>query len=244
MKLWKFLVDAQVGSRRHCFDLILKGQVSVNNTVNERPLSEIDPQKDVINIEDKKVKPVKGVFDPVYIMMNKPSGVICSRKDEKGRFTLYDLIKHKNLSKKHLIYAGRLDYKTEGLIFLTNDGDFVNLLTHPRYNVLKYYYVEIKGSLEDRDVKRMTRGISSENVLYKVKEVKILSRAPRSTRMIIVLNEGKNREIRNIFLILRYKVKYLKRIQMGPFKLDGKLEPGEYKLVSKKEIQKFMNRFQ
>ena len=128
MKLLKVLINSNVGSRRFCFNLILDGKVKINNKVITQPLYEIAPEKDTIKVEDKIIKIDKEIFKPTYIMMYKPAGVICSLKDEKNRPTLFELIKHKQLKKRHLFYVGRLDFKTEGLIFITNDGDFANII--------------------------------------------------------------------------------------------------------------------
>jgi len=239
IKLLKFLVDSDIGSRRYCFNLIRAGKVSVNNKTITQPLYLITPETDKIKVENKEIKIKKEILEPVYIMMNKPAGVICSLKDKKGRPTIFDLLKHKNLKRKHLFYTGRLDFKTEGLIFITNDGEFANFITHPRYNVLKYYYVEIKKMLTDDEIKRMKKGIYTKEEIYKIKDLKIISRDEKHTNLIIVLNEGKNREIRKIFQVLKHKIKYLKRTRIGPFRLDPKLKPGEYKLISKRIIEKF-----
>jgi len=173
--------------------------------------------------------------------MNKPNGVVCTLKDEMGRTTIFDLIKHKEIKIKHLFYAGRLDYKTEGAIFITNDGEFANLITHPRYNVLKHYYAEIKGEILDKDIEHIKKGIHFEGEFYKIKDIKIISRNKKFSALTITLNEGKNREIRKIFQITKYKIKYLKRYKIGPFEIPQDLLPGYYKLISRKEIEKFKN---
>ncbi len=236
--LLKILSNNNIGSRRKCFELIRNGNVEVNNKVIRDPSFLIDIEKDKIRVEGESIK-IKKV-NPVYIMMNKPIGVLSSSFSENGKLTLFDLLHHKDLKKIKLFNVGRLDFNSEGLIFLTNDGEFANKIIRPANKVLKHYIVEIKGNIKDEHIQRMKKGIYTYETRYKVEDVIIIKRSNKFTRLRIILNEGKNREIRNIFRILKYKIKKLKRVQIGPFKLPASLRPGEYKLISKKEIEKFL----
>ena len=231
--LLKFLTNSNIGARRFCFDLIKEGNIRVNDKIADQPMLEINPE-DKIYYDDKLVRFKKELFEPVYIMLNKPQKFICSVKNENGKPSIMNLIKHKNLKKKHLFPVGRLDFLTEGLIFITNDGYFTNYLTQAKNRIPKHYYVEIKGKITENDLEKIRKGIRAGRTTFHVKNVRLISATKKISKLIIVLIEGKNREIRNIFSYLKYKIKYLKRFQIGPFKLDPALKPGEYKLISVK----------
>ncbi len=238
--LLKFLIYSNIGSRRVCFNLIKNGFIRINTQTVYQPLYKLVPE-DKVYCEDKLVKYSNELIKPVYIMLYKPQKYICSLKDENNKPSIMRLIRHKNLNKKHLFPVGRLDFLTEGLIFITNDGYFADYILRAKNKVLKSYYIEIKGKIGEEDIKKINRGIYTEKEVYRVEDIKILS-AHKSSKLMIVLSEGKNREIRNIFSILKYKIKYLKRTKIGPFKLDGELKPGEYKLISKRKIDSFLRK--
>jgi len=240
--LLKILTAHNVGSRRYCFDLIKTGLVEVNNKVITDPAFEIDKQKDKIKVEGERLKLTE--VKKIYIMLNKPQGYLSSTKSQDNKKTLFDLIKHKKLKKIKLFNVGRLDFKTEGLIFLTNDGDFAKYIIMPRYKVLKHYIVEVKGKFPDELLTKVKKGIYSREGKYKVEDIKILDRKNKYTRLEIILNEGKNREIRNIFAILKYKITLIRRVKIGPFSLPKSLKPGQYKLISSRQIDKFIKSFQ
>lgn len=234
--LLKYLMQANLGSRRFCFNLITTGEIRVNDTVEEQPLRTIK-KTDRVYYNNKQIIIESPDKNLVYIMLNKPAGYISASKDQDNKPSILRLIRHKNLKDLHLFPVGRLDFLTEGLIFITNDGDFAHYLTHPANLIEKHYLVEIKGTLTPEDTVRLKKGVFGRGILYKVKNVKVLSTG-RTSRLIVVLEEGKNREIRNIFAILRHKIKYLKRIQIHTIRLDNKLKPGQYKLISRREILK------
>ena len=240
--LLKFLTNSNVGSRRTCFNIITKGHVRVNNRKIDQPLFEINTA-DKIYYDDKLIKYDTRKFIPVYIMLNKPKGYICSVTDENDKPSILNLIKHKDLKNKHLFPVGRLDYLTEGFLFITNDGHFANYLLKAKNKVIKHYYVEIKGEISDDHVKSIKKGIYTKEEAYRVEDIRVLSAGFKTSRIVLSLIEGKNREIRNIFAFLKYKVKILKRFQIGPFKLDTKLKSGEYKLISKDTISKKLPAF-
>lgn len=238
LTLLKFLIKVNIGSRRYCFDLIKNGEIAVNDKIIAQPLF-IVRENDKVFYSNKQLKVKTVQEDLVYIMMNKPSGVICSVEDQDNKPSILRLIKHKNLSKLHLFPVGRLDYLTEGLIFITNDGEFAHYLTHPKNKIEKHYYVEIKGLITNKEVLQIKKGIYTKEARYKAKDVKIISAHQKISKLRVILDEGKNREIRNIFAILKHKIKTLKRIQIHTLKLDGKLRPGDYKLISKREMAKY-----
>ncbi len=233
--LLKFLVASKIGSRRFCFNAIKDKEIRINDQVKTDPLYVLK-SNDLVFYQDQQIKHDPSAFEKVYIMMNKPKGYICSLQDHESKPSIMKLIHHKNLNRLHLFPVGRLDFLTEGLIFITNDGDFTNYITHPRYTVLKEYYVEIKGKIIEQNIKRMKKGFYTEEGVYRVEKVDIISTHEKESRMILTLNEGKNREIRNIFAILKHKIKKLQRIKIGPITLDKHLKPGEYKLLPKKVI--------
>ncbi len=230
--LLKFLTNSNIGARRFCFDLIKQGDIRVNDKIISQPMFEIHAQ-DKIYYDDRLIKFKEDSTKPVYIMLNKPQKYICSLTNENEKPSIMNLIKHKNLRKKHLFPVGRLDFLTEGLIFITNDGDFANFLTQAKNKIPKHYYVEIKGKITETDIRIIQNGIMSGKTIFNVKDIRVVSAAKKISKLIIVLTEGKNREIRNIFAYLKYKIRYLKRFQIGPFKLDPELNPGEYKLIKR-----------
>jgi len=237
--LLKFLTNSKIGSRRFCFDLIVDGNIKVNDKIIYQPMFKIRPENKIY-YDNKQVKFNKVFFEPVYIMLYKPREFICSVTSERDKPSILNLIKHRDLKKKHLFPVGRLDYLTEGLIFITNDGYFANYLLQDRNKVPKHYYVEIKRQITEKHIEKIQKGIYTIEAVYRVQDVKLLSANKKVSKLFLVLVEGKNREIRNIFAYLKYKIKILKRFRIGPFKLDPKLKPGEYKLISKREIYKLL----
>ncbi len=241
IKLIKYLVIAGAGSRRECQRLLVDDRVTVNGQPVHQPSMSIDPQKDKITL-DKRLLKVEAP-DFYYVLLNKPVATICSHNDDKGRKTIYSLIKHKYLSEAGLFSAGRLDYNTSGLIILTNDGEFANLLTHPRYEVKKEYIVEIKRPLDADLIRRMLRGVRIDEEILKFEKIYVLKTGKKGAIVKIILNEGKNREIRRMMQFFNVTIRSIHRTKMGPFVL-GDLLNGEYKLMKKSEIEAFRRSFQ
>ncbi len=223
VRINKFLAEAGVGSRRQNEQAIRLGKVSVNG----RPakLGElIDPKRDVIMLDGKKVVSNHNL---VYIMLNKPVGVISSVRDERGRKTVLDLVK----IGQRIYPVGRLDYNSSGLILLTNDGDMVLKLTHPRYHLPKKYLVEVKPVLQQSHIDALTKGIKLEVSTTLPAEVVRLGK----TKFQITLYQGLKRQIREMCKALGLTVVTLHRTDIGPLNI-GDLKPGQHRYLTNKEI--------
>lgn len=240
IKLIKFLVLAQAGSRRDCQRMLVEDRISVNGEPNHQPSFPINPEKDKVALDGKSLTlPQTG---SIYIRMNKPVGTICTHEDPHGRKTVYSLLHHRNLSSAGLFSAGRLDFNTSGLLILTNDGAFANYLTHPRYDVKKEYIVHIKRPLDKDLIRRMLKGVRIDEQTYKFDRLYVLKEGPKSSIIRVVLNEGKNREIRKVMQFFKVTIRSIERIKMGPFLL-GNLPSGQYQLIKKSEVEEFKNKF-
>src|SRR5690242_6149457 len=168
VRLQKFLADAGVASRRASEQLILAGQVQVNGQLVRQLGSKVDPLHDRVTVDGKPVREKR----KLYVVLNKPRGCVCSRKDEYDRPTIYELLPREWTN----IYSvGRLDYDTEGLIFLTNDGEFALRLTHPRYRVLKKYLATVEGRVAPNVLGQLTRGIVHEGEKLKAEKTRLLT---------------------------------------------------------------------
>ncbi len=235
-RLQKVLAEAGIGSRRACEDLIEQGLVTVNGeTVMELP-AWVDPARDRIVADGKRVKPAEA---PIYIMLFKPRGTVSTNADPEGRPRAIDLVDHP--LKPRLYPVGRLDLDSSGLLLLTNDGELANRLTHPRYGIHKVYEVTVRGSLSAEDVAKLEEGIylhdhqRGRGSKTRPVRLKFLKRDRDRTRLLMELREGRNRQIRRMMLELGHPVKKLRRIQMGPLRLKG-LAVGEWRSLTAKEV--------
>lgn len=174
----------------------------------------------------------------LYVALNKPSGYICTRRDPESRKIISELLP---TEWSHLAPVGRLDYASEGLIFLTNDGDFALKLTHPRYGVRKKYRVTIEGRVDQALADKLTKGMMHEGEMLKAERVRILATNNSSSLLEIELAEGKNRELRRMFEVLGRKVIKLQRVQIGPIKL-GELRTGRWRTLTEAEIESLLAR--
>lgn len=221
IRLNKFLSSCGVASRRHSDELIAQGKVMVNGKVITTAGVSINEKKDKV-IYDGKELSLPSSF--VYIKLNKPKGYICSTSDEKGRKTIYDLIK----TDERLFSVGRLDYDTEGLIILTNDGDFANKIAHPSFSLEKEYQVTIEGKILESELAVMRKGAVVDGERMPPAKVKILATEEKSTKLSVIINEGQNRQVRRMFEAIGRVIVLLKRVRIGDVKLGG-LSRGEYR---------------
>lgn len=228
MRLNKFLSNSGVASRRKCEEIILEGKVFVNGKAVTELGTVINEKKDKVTIEGKLIK-LPSSF--VYIKLNKPKGYACTAKDEKGRKTIYDLVK----CEERLFSIGRLDYDTEGLIILTNDGDFANKIGHPKYNIEKEYRVTIEGEVKESEMAVMRKGVVVDGERMPSARVEWLSFENGFTKLSIVIDEGQNRQVRRMFEAIGKTIKLLKRVRIGGVKLGG-LSRGEYRDLSEQEL--------
>lgn len=223
MRLDRVLANASVGSRTQVKNMVKNGRVSVNGKIALASSMMVDPNQDVIRIDDEILQYAKYQ----YLMLYKPAGYISATE---GRYdpTVLELVPNY----KGLFPCGRLDKDTEGLLLMTNDGRLAHNLLSPKKHVEKEYYVEHQLPLSQEDVLCIERGIRYKNITYKGAKLKILD----DLQSTIILQEGKYHEIKNIFLAISNKVTYLKRIRMKNLILDETLKKGEYRPLSEEEI--------
>jgi 23S rRNA pseudouridine2605 synthase len=234
VRLQKFLAEAGVASRRASEQFIVLGRVTVNGQTVTELGTKIDPARDKIAVDGKSLKPKR----KLYVAMNKPPGYICTKRDPESRKIISELLPDEW---SNLVPVGRLDCASEGLLFLTNDGDFCLKLTHPRYGVRKKYRVTIDGRVDQEMAERLTKGMKHEGELLKAERARILATGNGSSLMEIELAEGKNRELRRMFEVLGRAVTKLQRIQIGPIKL-GELRPGRWRTLTDTEIKSLLSK--
>ena len=213
MRLSKYLAECGVCSRRKADELIAEGRVGVNGKkVTEQGVDV--GEKDIVYVDGKKVVRVTHYE---YIMFNKPKGCVTTCSDEKGRKTVYDYLD----TSRRLVPVGRLDYDSEGLLLFTDDGELTFRLTHPSSAVPKTYIVKIEGSIQESDLAILRKGATYEGVKYSRCKVKLLGEENGLSRLEVVITEGKNREIRNMFAAVEKNVVFLKRTAIGDLRLGG-----------------------
>ena len=232
VRLQKFLAEAGVASRRAGEQIILAGRVAVNGQTVRELGTKVEAPGDRVTVDGKPVRSRR----KLYVALHKPRGCACTRKDELGRPTVGEW-----LPKEwgNLYPVGRLDFNTEGLIFLTNDGAFSLRLTHPRYGVRKRYEVTVVGRVTAATLAELTRGIFTEGERLKAAKAKLLASGPSESQVELELTEGKNREVRRMFETLGLIVKRLVRTQIGPIKL-GQLKPGRWRTLTETEIKSLL----
>jgi len=232
-RLQKFLSEAGVASRRAGEEIIRAGRVSVNgHTVSELG-TKVDPLHDHVSVDGRPVH----VKRKIYLALNKPRGLVCSRKDEQGRPTVYDLLPREWT---HLHSVGRLDFNSEGLLFLTNDGEFSLHLTHPRYGVAKTYVATVEGRVGPEMLRRCIQGLTYEGEHFKAEKARLISSSHSQSVVELVLAEGKYREVRRLFEAQGRVVKRLQRIQIGKIKLE-QLRPGRWRTLTPAEIKSLLS---
>lgn len=228
MRLNKFLSNSGVASRRKCDELIKEGKVFVNGKQVRELGIVVNEKKDKVTVEGKVIS-LPSSF--VYIKLNKPKGYACSASDEKGRKTIYDLID----CDERLFSIGRLDYDTEGLIILTNDGDFANKVAHPKYNIEKEYRVTIEGDIKESELAVMRKGVVIDGERMPSARVEKLSQDDKYTKLSVVIDEGQNRQVRRMFEAIGKSIRLLKRVRIGQVRLGG-LSRGDYKDLTEEEL--------
>lgn len=228
MRLNKFLSNSGVASRRKCDELISQGKVFVNGKVVSELGLQINEKKDKVMVEGKQIK-LPSSF--VYIKLNKPKGYACTTADEKGRKTIYELID----TDERLFSIGRLDYDTEGLILLTNDGDFANKVAHPKYAIEKEYRVTVEGQIKESELAVLRKGVVVDGERMPSAKVEFLSEDDKFTKLSVVIDEGQNRQIRRMFEAIGKSIRLLKRVRIGQVRLGG-LKRGDYRDLTEDEL--------
>ncbi len=226
-RLQKVLAAAGVESRRKCEELILDGSVRVNRKVVDKLPAFVDPEKDIITVNGKKVRAAR----KVYFLLNKPKGVICANFDPQGRKKAIDIV----TSRERIFSVGRLDADTTGIIILTNDSELANQLTHPRYEVPKTYVAKLKGEVSGEAVEKLKRGIWLAEGKTARASVKILRRSYKESLLEITIREGLNRQIRRMLAKVGLPVKSLKRTRIGKLNARG-LGVGKFRTLTEAEV--------
>lgn len=228
-RLNKYLAHAGVGSRRYCDDLIARGRVSIDGAVVREMGTRIDPETQQVTVDGQPLHQER----PVYWLLNKPPGYLCTNNDPDGRPLALDLVPH---IPQRVYTVGRLDEDSEGLLLLTNDGDLAHKLMHPRFGVFKTYVVQVAGKPSAADLNKLLEGVWLSDGHVRARRVKKFKTQGDSAWLEIVLSEGKNREIRRMLARLEHKVLRLRRIAIGPIKLD-RLKPGKSRKLHPDEIE-------
>lgn len=233
MRLNKFLSTAGVASRRKCDELIKDGKIYVNGKVQSNLGTVIDEKKDVVEYLGERVN-LPSSF--IYLKMNKPKGYACTASDEKGRKTIFDLLEDKSV---RLFNVGRLDYDTEGLIFLTNDGEFANSVIHPKFQIEKEYIVTVEGVMKESEFAVLRKGAVINGERMPSARVNPISFDGKVTKLSVVITEGQNHQVRRMFEAIGRDIKLLKRVRIGSVHL-GNLYRGKTKPMTAEEVESFL----
>ena len=233
VRLQKHLSECGIASRRKAEELIAAGKVKINGHIAEIG-SKVDPKRDKVTVRGRAVVPVN---EKVYIMLNKPRGFVTTMSDELGRKTVSDLVSDAG---NRIFPVGRLDRDSEGLLIMTNDGDFANKLTHPSSHVNKTYRVTVKGAAEEEQLLKMKEGILLDGRKTLPCDCFVAERKPDRTVLIFVLNEGRNRQIRRMCEAVGLEVLRLKRTEIAGVKL-GMLPQGKWRPLNEREMRRLTN---
>ena len=229
IRLQKVIAAAGLASRREAEEMIVNGRVEVNGRLVTELGTRVYPASDVIRVDGSRIPPQR---HHVYLALNKPKGVVSTLDDPEGRPTLKNYLPRKS---GRLFHVGRLDAETEGLIILTNDGDFAQKLSHPSFEIDKVYIVEVEGVMDNPALKRLSKGVSLEDGFVKADKVRLVSRSSNKTLVEITLHSGRNRVVRRLLEAVGFPVQRLARTRIGPIRL-GNLASGQTRELTLAEI--------
>lgn len=228
IRLNKYMADCGVDSRRNCDKIILENRVRVNR----KPVSElgfmVNELNDTVTVDGKKIV-LKN--KNVYIMLHKPKGYITTVKDEKDRKTVMELVD----VKARVYPVGRLDFDTEGLLILTNDGDMTYKLTHPKHEVSKTYVARIEGEITESEMNSLRKGVEIDGKKTAPAKVKLVEKTDDGCKLELVIHEGRNHQVKKMFEVIGKQVVFLKRTEMGDIRLGG-LGRGKWRYLNDKEL--------
>ena len=230
LRIQKFISDCGIMSRRAAEEAIVRGEITVNGEAAEIGMK-IDPESDVVEVKGKIVKP-RGSRRYEYLMLNKPRGYVTTMSDDRNRPCVADLVKEVGT---RVYPVGRLDYDSEGLLILTDDGALANKMMHPSGHVPKVYHVKTDSEIDASTIKALSKPFDLDGYITKPAECAIVKQNPKSTVISVTIGEGRNRQIRRMFESLDLNVVYLRRVAIGQIKL-GNLKPGEWKRLSGAQI--------
>lgn len=228
-RLQKVMAECGVASRRKCEEIIKNGLVKVNGHSITELGFKVDKLSDKIEVNGKKISNQQ---EKIYVMLNKPVGCITTAKDQFDRPTVLDLVGD---IKERIFPVGRLDYDTEGLLILTNDGELTYTITHPKHNINKTYRAVVKGKVDKSTILTFEKGIIIDNYQTKPSKLEILKYTKNSTLINITIHEGRNRQVRKMCSAVNHPVEKLKRISIGKIKL-GNLKTGQWRFLTNDEI--------
>ena len=231
VRLQKILAQAGFGSRRKCEEMITDGRVEVDGELVTELGTRVDPKRQQVRVDGSRIR-----LNPnhVTLALNKPRKVLSTMSDPKGRYTLADIVGDKY---DRIFHMGRLDYDSEGLILMTNDGELSQHVMHPKYEVAKTYVATVAGRLSGNVCRRLVKtGVQLDDGWITLDQCSIIDQSRDATIVKVVLHSGKNRIVRRIFGAIGYPVKRLVRTQIGPIKL-GELKSGSYRVLSQTEVR-------
>lgn len=232
IRINKFLAESGINSRRKSEEYILQGRVAINDIVISDFGSRIDLERDIVTLDGEKIKPKKHI----YILLNKPKGYITAVTDDRKRSTVLDLVK----IKERVYPVGRLDYDTTGLLILTNDGEFTQLLTHPGNQVPREYEVKLDNQLNENDTMKLLNGLTLEGKPGKFLKI-TFPRQKDKKYVIVTCEEGRNKFVKRMFRKLNYTVVELNRLSYAGITLD--LPKGKYRNLSINEVEKIKQKY-
>jgi len=234
-RLQKLIAAAGIASRRHAEELITSGKVTINGKVFTELGTKADPAKDHIKVNGKLINPLLSGQQKVYVLLNKPRGYLSSASDPEGRPLVTELLP---ASLGRIYPVGRLDFNTEGLLLLTNDGDFTNFITAARNRVEKVYEAKVKGVPPEAAIERLRRGVVlDDGTRTAPAKIKLLDETGTNSWFEISLHQGRNQQIRRMFDLIGYSVVKLRRVRIG-FLVDEKLKTGYWRLLSDVEVKR------
>jgi len=232
IRLQKLLAQSGVASRRRCEELMLEGEVEVDGEVVTRLGTKVDPRTAVIKVSGKRLPPVS---DHLYLVLNKPRGVVSTMSDPQGRRTLADLLADRPDPLPRLFHVGRLDTDTSGLLLLTNDGEFAHRMAHPSFEVEKTYVAEVAGRLTRATVADLLAGVTLDDGPVQVRRARIIDTAGDRSILELVIHEGRNRIVRRLLDQVGHPVRQLSRTRFGPIEL-GTLRAGRLRELTDDEL--------
>jgi 23S rRNA pseudouridine2605 synthase len=234
VRLQKLLAQSGVASRRKCEELMLDGEVEVDGEVVTRLGTKVDPRTAVIKVSGRRLPPLS---DHVYLVLNKPRGVVSTMSDPDGRKTLSDLVADRP---ERLFHVGRLDTDTSGLLLLTNDGDFAHRMAHPSYEVEKTYVAEVEGRLSKGTIADLLAGVTLDDGPVQVRRARVIDSTATRSIVELVIHEGRNRIVRRLLDHVGHPVRRLTRTRFGPVDL-GRLASGTTRELTDDELGELLD---
>jgi 23S rRNA pseudouridine2605 synthase len=234
VRLQKLLAQSGVASRRKCEELMLDGEVEVDGEVVTRLGTKVDPRVAVIKVSGQRLPPIS---DHVYLVLNKPRGVVSTMSDPGGRRTISDVVADRLEADPalRLFHVGRLDTDTSGLLLLTNDGDFAHRMAHPSYEVEKTYVAEVTGRIAKGTIADLLTGVTLEDGPVQVRRARVIDAAANRSIVELVIHEGRNRIVRRLLDQVGHPVRQLTRVRFGPVEL-GSLKSGGTRELTNDEL--------